>query len=163
VAATVVMPAAASPAKVEASRGYGAEVVLYGANGLEALNRARELEHQRGLTFVHPFDDPFIAAGQGTVGLELLEPPTDLHSVVVPIGGGGLIAGMLVAIKESNPSIRVYGVEPRGAAAMRRSLDAGHAIRLESVSTIADGLAAPMAGDLTYEVVRRYADDVLLI
>jgi threonine dehydratase len=161
--AIVVMPAAASQAKVDASRGYGAEVVLHGANGLEALDMARRLEKERGLTFVHPFDDEFVAAGQGTAALELLEQASDLDSVIVPIGGGGLIAGMLVAIKESNPSIRVYGVEPRGAAAMRQSLDAGKAIQLSSVSTMADGLAAPMAGKLTYEVVRRYVDDVVLI
>ncbi len=163
VPAVVVMPAAASPAKAEASRGYGAEVVLHGANGLEALARAREIETERHLTFVHPFDDPLVAAGAGTSGLELLEQAPDLDVVVVPIGGGGLIAGLLVAIKESNPRIRVYGVEPTGAAAMRRSLDEGRAVQLESVSTIADGLAAPMAGVLNYEVVRRYADDVVLI
>jgi threonine dehydratase len=161
--AVVVMPAAASPAKVEASRGYGAEVVLHGANGMEALAKARQLEQERGLTFVHPFDDELVAAGQGTTGLELLEQAGELDAVVVPIGGGGLIAGMLVAIKESNPRIRVYGVEPTGAAAMRQSLDAGHAVHLDSVKTIADGLAAPMAGELTFDIVRRYVDDVVLI
>ena len=163
VPATVVMPAAASRAKVDASRGYGAEVVLHGANGLEALEKARALQQERGLTFVHPFDDELVAAGQGTAALELLEQTPDLDSVVVPIGGGGLIAGILVAIKEQKPSIRVYGVEPRGAAAMRQSLDAGRALQLASVNTIADGLAAPMAGDLTYEIVRRYVDDVVLV
>lgn len=161
--AVVVMPSKASPAKVDASRGYGGEVVLHGANGLEALERARELERERGLTFVHPFDDELVVAGQGTVGLELLEQVDDLDAVVVPIGGGGLIAGILVAIKESNPKIRVYGVEPTGAAAMRRSLDAGRAVSLDTVNTIADGLAAPMAGELNYEIVARYADDVVVI
>jgi len=161
--ATVVMPAAASPAKAAASRDYGAEVVLFGANGMEALEKARELERERGLLFVHPFDSEFVAAGQGTVGLELLEQVSDLDAVVVPVGGGGLIAGLLVAIKETNPKIRVYGVEPRGAAAMRRSLDDGHAVTLDGVKTIADGLAAPMAGALTFEVVLRYADDVVLV
>jgi threonine dehydratase len=163
VKATVVMPTYASRAKVEASREYGAEVVLHGSSGLEALDRARELEKERGLTFVHPFDDEFVAAGQGTAGLELLEQVPDVDVVVVPIGGGGLIAGLLVAIKESNPKIRVYGVEPIGAAAMRRSLDAGHPVSLDKVSTIADGLAAPMAGNLNFEIVRKYVDDVVLI
>jgi threonine dehydratase len=93
----------------------------------------------------------------------LLEQTDELDAVVVPIGGGGLIAGMLVAIKESNPRIRVYGVEPTGAAAMRQSLDVGRAVHLDSVSTIADGLAAPMAGELTFDIVRRYVDDVVLI
>jgi threonine dehydratase len=163
VKATVVMPTHASQAKVDACREYGAEVVLHGATGMEALDRARALEQERGLTFVHPFDDELVAAGQGTAGLELLEQVKDVDVVVVPIGGGGLIAGLLVAIKESNPKIRVYGVEPTGAAGMRRSLDVGHAVTLESVKTIADGLAAPMAGELPFQVVQRYADDVVLI
>jgi threonine dehydratase len=102
-------------------------------------------------------------AGQGTIGLELLEQVQGLEAVVVPIGGGGLIGGVACAIKESNPKIRVYGVEPSGAASMRRSLDTGRATTLDAVKTIADGLAAPMAGDLTFEVVRRYADDVVVI
>jgi threonine dehydratase len=157
------MPAAASPLKVAASRDYGAEVVLFGANGMEALAKARELERERGLVFAHPFDHEHVMAGQGTAALELLEQVSDLDAVVVPVGGGGLIAGILVAIKESNPKIRVYGVEPTGAAGMRRSLDAGRPITLDTVKTIADGLAAPMAGDLTFEVVKRYADDVVVI
>jgi threonine dehydratase len=161
--ATVVMPAAASPLKAAASRDYGAEVVLFGANGMEALAKARELERERDLVFAHPFDHEHVMAGQGTLALELLEQAPDLDSVIVPVGGGGLIAGILVAIKESNPKIRVYGVEPTGAAGMRRSLDVGHPITLDTVKTIADGLAAPMAGDLTFEVVKRYADDVVVI
>jgi threonine dehydratase len=163
VSATVVMPTVASLAKVEASRGYGADVVLHGATGAEAFEHAHVLERERGLTFVHPFDDEYVCAGAGTTGLELLEQAGDLDAVVVPIGGGGLIAGMLVAIKETNPKVRVYGVEPTGAPSMRRSLDEGHAVRLDAVKTIADGLAAPMAGELNYEIVRRYADDVVLI
>lgn len=161
--ATVVMPSAASPLKVAASRDYGAEVVLAGANGMEALARAQEIERDRNLLFAHPFDNEHVMAGQGTAALELLEQAPNLDVVVVPVGGGGLIAGMLVAIKESNPKIRVYGVEPAGAAAMRRSLDAGRAMTLDNVKTIADGLAAPMAGDLTFDVVKRYADDIVVI
>lgn len=163
VRAVVVMPTGASTAKVEASRGYGAEVVLHGANGMEALSHARELEREYGLAFVHPFDDELVAAGQGTTALELLEQADDLDAIVVPIGGGGLIAGMLIAIKETNPTIRVYGVEPTGAASMRVSLDSGRAERLDVVNTIADGLAAPMAGELTFEIVQRYVDDVVLV
>ena len=161
--AVVVMPERASLAKVEASRGYGAEVVLYGASGLEALDRAHALERERGLVFVHPFDDEVVCSGAGTAGLELMEQVPDLDAVVVPIGGGGLISGIAVAVKEISPKTRVYGVEPTGAPAMRRSLDAGHAVQLDSVSTIADGLAAPMAGEVNYEIVRRYVDDVVLI
>lgn len=163
VASTVVMTTVASPTKVAASRGYGGRVVLHGDTGAEAFAHAHRLAEERGLTFVHPFDDEHVCAGAGTVGLELIEQAPDLDAVVVPIGGGGLIAGMLVAIKESNPRIRVYGVEPRGAPSMRRSLDEGHAVHLDSVKTIADGLAAPMAGTLNYEIVRRYADDVILL
>jgi threonine dehydratase len=161
--ATVVMPAAASPAKVEASRGYGAEVVLHGETSIQAFDKARELERERGLTVVHPFDDPQILAGAGTTGLELVEQIADVDVVVIPIGGGGLIGGMLPAIKESNPKIRVFGVEPTGAPSTRRSLDEGHAVRLEKVSTIADGLAAPMMGKMPYEIVRKYVDDVVLL
>jgi threonine dehydratase len=163
VRAVVVMPTGASTAKVEASRGYGAEVVLHGANGMEALSHARELEREHGLAFVHPFDDELVAAGQGTTALELLEQADNLDVIVVPIGGGGLIAGMLVAVKAINPKIRVYGVEPTGAASMRVSLDSGRAERLDVVNTIADGLAAPMAGEMTFEIVRRYVDDVVLV
>src|ERR1043166_7273638 len=163
VRATVVMPAAASPAKAEASRGYGAEVLLHGANGMEALARMKEIQAERGLTFVHPFDDEEIQAGTGTVALELLEQVDDVDVIVVAIGGGGLIAGIATAAKAIRPTVRVYGVEPEGAAAMRRSLDEGHAVTLPSVKTIADGLAAPMAGDRAFEVVKRYVDDVVVI
>jgi threonine dehydratase len=163
VKATVVMPEAASTAKIDASREYGAEVVLYGENSGQAFARARELERDRKLTFIHPFDDEMICAGAGTTGLELLEQVDDLDVVVIGIGGGGLITGMLVALKESKPSLRVYGVEPSGAPSMRMSLDQGHAVHLDTVKTIADGLAAPMAGELNYQIVRKYVDDVVLI
>lgn len=160
---TVVMPAAASRTKVDASRGYGAEVVLHGANSIEAFARAHELAAERSLSFVHPFDDEAIIAGQGTVGLEIVEQMPDVEDVVVSIGGGGLIAGVATAVKELKPSVRVYGVEPTGAAVMRQSLDAGHPVHLDSIQTIADGLAAPMAGTLTYDIVRRYVDDVVTV
>jgi threonine dehydratase len=163
VRATVVMPTVASSAKVEASRGYGAEVVLHGQTGFEAFARAHELADERGLTFVHPFDDEMICAGAGTTGLEILDQVSDVDVVVIPIGGGGLIGGMLPAIKESNPRVRVYGVEPIGAPSMRRSLDEGKAVTLDSLNTIADGLAAPMSGELPYQMVRKYCDDVVLI
>jgi len=160
---TVVMPTTASRTKVDASRGYGAEVVLHGASGLEAFTRAHELSVERSLTFVHPFDDDAIMAGQGTVGLEILDQLDEIDDVVVPIGGGGLIGGVAVAIKESRPTVKVYGVEPTGAAVMRKSLDGGHPVRLDSMKTIADGLAAPMAGEKTFPIVQRYVDDVVLV
>jgi len=160
---TVVMPTTASRTKVDASRGYGAEVVLYGSSGMEAFARAHELSVERSLTFVHPFDDDAIMAGQGTVALEILDQVDGIDDVVVPIGGGGLIGGIAVALKESKPSIKVYGVEPTGAAVMRKSLDAGYPVRLESMKTIADGLAAPMAGERTFAIVQKYVDDVVLV
>ena len=160
---TVVMPEKASRAKVDASRGYGADVVLHGASSIEAFAKAHEIEREQGLTFVSPFDDIHVIAGAGTVALELLEQVPDLDAVVIPIGGGGLIAGMAAASHALAPRVRVFGVEPEGAPSMRRSLDAGHAVRLDSVRTIADGLAAPMAGDLTYPIVRDCAEDVVLV
>jgi threonine dehydratase len=160
--ATVVMPLSASQAKADASAGYGADVIRHGTT-FEAFDRAQELARDRGFVFVHPFDDDEIMAGAGTTGLEILEQASEVDAVIVPIGGGGLIAGIAAAVKELRPPVRVYGVEPRGAAAMRASLDAGRAVRLQTVDTIADGLAAPMAGALTYEVVRRYVDDVITV
>ena len=163
---TVVMPAAASQSKADASAGYGAEVVRFGT-GAEAFARAYQIAADRDLTFVHPFDDPQIGAGAGTVGAELVEQMRQnggrLDAVVVPIGGGGLISGVATAVKELDPRVKVFGVEPVGAAVMRKSLDAGKPERLDTMNTIADGLAAPMAGDLPYDVVTRYVDDVVLV
>jgi len=162
--ATVVMPKKASALKVAASRGYGAEVVLHGASGIEAFAHAHELEAERGLVFVHPFDDPKVLAGAGTVGLELVEQaeqPIDV--LVVGIGGGGLISGVAAAVKARSPSTRIVGVEPTGADSMRRSLDVGAPVRLETLDTIADGLAAPMAGEETFPMVRTFVDDVVLV
>ena len=163
VRATVVMSTVASRTKIDASRGYGADVVLHGATNLDAFAKARALEAERGLTFVHPFDDDAVIAGAGTVGLEILQqaPPPDV--VVVPVGGGGLIAGVLIALKSLHPGTRVYGVEPTGAPGMRRSLDEGRAVHLDATNTIADGLGAPMAGERNYEIVKQLADDVVLL
>jgi threonine dehydratase len=137
--------------------------VLHGASGIQAFAHAHELERERGLVFVHPFDDEVVCSGAGTVGLELMEQVPDLDAVIVPIGGGGLISGVATAVKEISPRTRVYGVEPKGAPSTRMSLDAGHAVHLESLDTIADGLAAPMTGEVNYEIIRRYVDDVVLI
>ncbi|MFQ5679278.1 MAG: threonine/serine dehydratase [Gemmatimonadota bacterium] len=160
---TVVMPADASPTKAAASRAYGAEVVLHG-DVFAAFARARALAEERGLTFVHPFDDPAIVAGHASAGLEILEqlrPPPD--AVVVPVGGGGLIAGIASAVKLRRPDLRVYGVEPEGAAAMYRSLEERRPVRLDEISTIADGLAPPMAGELPYDIVRRLVEEIVLV
>ena len=162
ISATVVMPANASPTKVRASEEYGAEVILQGTI-FEAFDLALEVAQDRGLTFLHAFDDPLIIAGQGTVGLEILEDVPDVATVVAPVGGGGLISGVALAVASLAPGARVFGVEPHGACAMRKSLDKGEAVHLESVDTIADGLGAPMAGELTFEVVRHHVEDVVLV
>ncbi|HEX6052216.1 MAG TPA: threonine/serine dehydratase [Gemmatimonadaceae bacterium] len=163
VQATVVMPATAPRTKVEASREYGAEVVLHGSSSIEAFEKANALAAERSLVFVHPFEDEEVMAGAGTVGLELAEQVADLDAVVVPIGGGGLIGGVATALRAVAPGVKIYGVEPTGAASMRRSLDEGKPVRLDAVHTIADGLAPPMAGALAFEVVRRLVDDVILV
>ena len=159
---TVVMPSHASRTKIEASRGYGADVVLAGDTA-QAFERSHALAEEHGYVFVHPFEDDQVMAGAGTVGLEILEDLSDVDVVVVPIGGGGLIGGIASAIKARAPSVRVFGVEPTGAASMRKSLDEGRASRLDSVNTIADGLAPLMAGTLAFDIVRRKVDDVVLV
>ena len=159
---TVVMPATASATKVAASIGYGANVIQHGTS-MDAFQKARDLAASEGFTFIHPFDDDHIIAGTGTVGVELLEQTSTPDIVLVPIGGGGLIAGVAIAIKESSPSTRVIGVEPEAATVMRQSLDAGRALRVMPEPTIADGLAAPMAGERNFEAVRRYVDDIVLV
>ncbi|RMH18004.1 MAG: pyridoxal-phosphate dependent enzyme, partial [Gemmatimonadetes bacterium] len=158
--ATVVMPEGASAVKVEASRGYGARVELHGT-AADAFRRAREIAEQEGALFLHPFDDPDVVAGHASVGLEIADDLPEAATVVVPVGGGGLISGVAVALAPRG--VRVVGVEPAGAAAMRRSLDLGAPQTLEHVETIADGLAAPMAGALNFEIVRRLVDDVVLV
>ena len=158
----VVMPAYASPAKVAACRGYGAEVVVDG-DVHQAFEKTHELEAARGLTLLHPYDDPLVIAGQGTIGLEILEDLPDVETVLVPIGGGGLISGIAAALKLSRPEIRVIGVEPEGAPTLSRALKRGAPVRLDSVDTIADGLTGPIAGDLTLAAVQRFVDDVVLV
>lgn len=162
VRSVVVMPEDAPRAKIDASRGYGAEVILE-ETVFDAFDRARELERERGLVFVHPFDDPAVVAGQGTVGLEIVEEDAGIDAVVVPVGGGGLVSGIAGAIQGTRPGVRVYGVEPEGAPAMRRSIEAGEPLRLEELDTIADGLASPMAGDVTYPLVERWVDGVVTV
>ncbi|HEX9692973.1 MAG TPA: threonine/serine dehydratase [Gemmatimonadales bacterium] len=162
VSATVVMPADASPTKAAGARRYGAEVILHGTV-FEAFELVHQLERERGLTFVHPFDDERIVAGTATVGLELLEQLPSASVVVVPVGGGGLIAGVATAVHHLKPSARVIGVEPQGAAAMRKSLDGGAPAHLEAVDTIAHGLAPPMAGTLNYQIVKETVADVVTV
>ncbi|MBI2855385.1 MAG: threonine ammonia-lyase [Chloroflexi bacterium] len=160
---TIVMPAAASIPKVEATRGYGAEVILRGDSFDQAQRLAQRLARERGLTYIHAFDDPAVIAGQGTIGLELLQQMPDLDTVVVPVGGGGLIAGIALAIKETRPSVAVVGVQATAAAAFADSYRARRRIAVKSGSTVADGIAVGTPGRLTLPLVARYVDDVVTV
>lgn len=163
VAATVVMAESARPVKVAATRGYGAEVILHGATSAEAFAEMYRLCEERNLIFIHPFDSPRTLAGTGTIGLEVLEDVPDVDTVVVGIGGGGLIGGIAAAIGQAKPSARIIGVEPTGADAMMRSLAAGEVVHLDRVNTIADGLAPPFVGALPLASVQRYVADVIAL
>lgn len=162
VAVTVTMPARAVRSKVDACRDYGAEVVLHGEHVGATLARLQELVAERGLTLVHPFDDPEVIAGNGSAGLEILEDLPDVDVVVVGVGGGGLISGVAIAIKESRPGVRVFGVEPEGSDAVSQAIKAGHVVRIDPVS-VADGLGAPFAGEWTLPICNRYVDDIVLL
>ena len=159
---TVVMPEGAVASKVAACRGYGAEVVLHGAHVGEALAHLEVMRAERGLTLVHPYDDPEVLIGNGSCGLEILEDLPDVDVVVAGIGGGGLIGGVATAIGELRPSVRIYGVEPVGSEAMTRGLEAGEPVRVLPAS-VADGLGAPSAGRHALRAVQRYVEDVVLI
>ena len=161
--ATVVMRREAAPVKVAATRGYGATVDLSPEDNTQAFAYARELERERGLTFIPPFDDPMVVAGQGTVGTEILDDLPDADVVIVPVGGGGLISGIALAIKERRPATRVIGVEPVGSQAVSLGLAAGHPVPAGTADTIADGLAAPFTGELNLRLIQRYVDEVVLV
>jgi threonine dehydratase len=160
--AVVCMAANATPAKIAATRGYGAEVVLHGNIWDEANEKAKELVRTQGLTYVHPFDDEQLIAGQGTLGLELVQDWPEVDVVVVPIGGGGLISGVSMAVKSHNPKARVIGVESSDGPAMKRSIEAG---KLETIDcgTIIDGLRVRRVGETTFSVVQRFVDDIVTL
>ncbi|HZD50791.1 MAG TPA: threonine/serine dehydratase, partial [Silvibacterium sp.] len=156
----IVMPLMTPLVKVSSTTNFGAEVVLHGANYDEACAEAIRLGEHDGMTFLHPFDDDAVIAGQGTIGLELLDQISDLQAVVVPIGGGGLIGGMACAIKESNPHIRVIGVQTERLPSMLRATEAGEPVTMPAEATIADGIAVRRAGKLTLPLVQRYVDEL---
>lgn len=159
----IVMPEDAPIAKIKATRRYGAEVVLHGADYNEAQEKAHEIEREEGRIYVHAFDDERVMAGQGTIGLEILEDLPEADTVVVPIGGGGLIAGIATAIKEQRPETRVIGVQAAGASSVADSLNKGRVVEIEGVDTIADGIATRSVGEGTFEVIESRVDEVVTV
>jgi threonine dehydratase len=161
--ARIFMPLPTPLTKVSATRGYGAEVVLHGANYDEAYAEAVVNAKQDGLTLIHAFDDDVVIAGQGTLGLEILEQHPDIQVLVVPIGGGGLIGGIACAVKETNPSVLVFGVQPARLPSMKAAVAEGKPVTLDPAKTIADGIAVRRAGDRTLPLVQRYVDDIVTV
>jgi threonine dehydratase len=160
---TVVMPEYAPVSKVNATRRYGGRVVLHGVDYSEAQAKAHEIEAEEGRTYVHAFDDPAVMAGQGTLGLEILDQCPEVDTVVVGIGGGGLISGIATAVKARSPETRVVGVQAAGASSLADSLDKGEIVELDAVDTIADGIATRRVGDLTFDVIRERVDEVVTV
>src|SRR5438874_5008216 len=163
VRAQIVMPLTTPLIKVSATKSYGAEVVLHGANYDEACEEAVRRSQQLGMTFIHPFDDEVVMAGQGTIGLEILDQVPDVQAIIAPIGGGGLISGVACAIKETNPRVRVVGVQPARLPSMKVAIAEGHAVTLSPAATIADGIAVRRAGEKTLPLVQRYVDDIVTV
>lgn len=163
IAATIVMPSFSPVAKVQATRGYGAEVILYGSAFDDALAKAMEISKTTGATFMHPFNDENVIAGQGTVGLEILNELPNVDVVAVPIGGGGLSAGIAIAMKELKPDVEIYGVEAATASSMRASIEAGEVVGVENLDTICDGIAVKKVGDLTYPIAKELLSGVVTV
>jgi threonine dehydratase len=161
--ATIVMPESTPLIKVQATKNYGANVVLKGKIYDEAYEEAKRLEKENGYTFVHPFDDVDVMAGQGTIALEIIEELKDVDAILVPIGGGGLISGIAVAAKSMNPNIKVIGVQAEGANPMQCSFKNGKLVCAENIDTIADGAAVKTPGNITFEVIKRYVDDIVTV
>ncbi|HET7070690.1 MAG TPA: threonine ammonia-lyase, partial [Nocardioides sp.] len=161
--ATVFMPEGAPIPKEKATRGYGADVVFHGRYLEDALAEAREFGARTGAILIHPFDNADVVAGQGTCGLEILEQAPEVETVVVPCGGGGLLSGIAVAVKATHPDVRVIGVQAAGAAAFPGSLRAGHPVKLDSMSTMADGIAVGLPGEVTFTAVRELVDEIVTV
>jgi threonine dehydratase len=163
ISATIVMPVYTPLVKVTSTRRYGARVILHGQSAAEARAESYRLAAEEGRVYIHPFDDRYIVAGQGTIGLELLEQNPYLDAVVVPVGGGGLIAGVALVLKETNPRIKIYGVESAAMASMKASLDAGAVVEVPSERTLAEGIAVSKVGDIPFAIAHRYVDDVVTV
>lgn len=160
---TIVMPGTAPFSKVIATKAYGAEVVQVGTVYDDAYKKACEIQKETGATFIHPFDDPYVIAGQGTIGLEILEDIDDIDIVLVPIGGGGICSGIAKAIKTLKPSTKIIGVEPANAASMMEAVREGHPCTIKTSPTIADGIAVARAGDLTCRMISEYVDEIVTV
>lgn len=163
VRARIVMPLPTPLTKVSATRAYGAEIVLHGANYDEAYEHALHLARQDSLTVIHAFDDEAVIAGQGTLGLEILQQHPEIEAIISPIGGGGLIGGIACAVKETRPSVKVFGVQPARLASMKAAVQAGKLVTLDSAKTIADGIAVRRAGERTLPLVQKYVDDIVTV
>ena len=161
--AVICLPDGAPISKVEATKSYGAEVCLVEGVYDDAYNKALQLRDEKGYTFIHPFNDEDVIAGQGTIALELMEQLADMDAVLVPVGGGGLISGIAYTIKTLNPRVKVYGVEAKGAPSMKNAIDRGEIETLCDVSTIADGIAVKTPGDITYEYCKKYVDKIVTV
>ncbi len=163
ISSLICLPDSAPISKVEATKGYGAQVCLVPGVYDDAYNKALELKEERGYTFVHPFDDDYVIAGQGTIGLEIINEMSDVDAVLVPVGGGGLISGVACAIKSISPRVQVYGVQAAGAPSMYNAVRSGKREALPQVSTIADGIAVKNPGERTFAMVQQYVDDIALV
>lgn len=161
--ATIVMPNVTPLLKVDATKAFGAKVILHGDVYDEAYRHAMELSEREGYTFIHPFDDYDVICGQGTIGLEIMKELPDIDEILVPIGGGGLIAGIALAIKTLKPSVKIIGVVPMGAMAMKISVEEGQVTRLASLKTVAEGVAVKQPGNLTFAITKKYVDDIIAV
>jgi len=161
--ALIVMPEAVPRTKLKATQSYGAEVILYGSTSVELSEKAKELSRSRGMNFINAFDEPKMIIGHGSVGLEIFEEQPDTDIIVVPVGGGTLISGIALTARQLNPKTRVYGVQPEGAAAMHASLKANYVVEIDSVNTIAEGLALKRSGEKTFQIIKENVEDVVLV
>lgn len=163
ISSTIVMPESTPLAKVMATKGYGANVVLHGINYDEAYEKAMEIQKESGATFIHPFDDPNVIAGQGTIGLEILEDLQDVDMILAPVGGGGLLAGIALAVKAVNPKVQVIGVEAETSSSMKYSLQHNKVCTIDIFSSLADGIAVKTPGSITYSLIRKYVDGIVTV
>jgi threonine dehydratase len=163
IASTIVMPKTTPLIKVEATKGYGANVILFGDCYDEAYTEAKRLQKEHNYVFVHPFDDLDVIYGQGTIACEILEEIEDIDCILVPVGGGGLIAGIALAAKALNPRVKIIGVEPEGAKAMKESIENNGIVKLATVRTIADGVAVKIPGNLTFGIIQNYVDEIVTV